>query len=95
MNYERNKTEMPPKVHSSIIEPKVHSFACWLETDVAPAQMDRFTPEVTSMLRGMMDRWRDDGLMELVETDGVAVWTITAKMQRWIESDEPMTVVVK
>jgi hypothetical protein len=47
------------------------------------------------MLRGMMDRWRDDGLMELVETDGVDVWTITAKMQRWIESDEPMTVVVK
>jgi hypothetical protein len=57
--------------------------------------MDRFTPEVTSMLRGMMGRWCDDGLMELVETDGVAVWTITAKMQRWIESDEPMTVVVK
>ena len=77
------------------MRPKVHSFACWLETDVSPAHMDRFTPEVTSMLQGMMDRWRDDGLMELVETDGVAVWTITARMQRWIESDEPMTVVVK
>ena len=42
----------------NVMRPKVHSFACWLETDVAPAHMDRFTPEVTSMIHGMVDRWR-------------------------------------
>ena len=50
--------------------------------------MDRFAPEISALLMSILRKMQDNGLVELVYTDGVHTWIPTDKMRIQISISE-------